>query len=251
MILEYSQLLSTAHRYLDGEETVVVKPETGRKSKQWKLPDDRNDVLYKATHVNHPSSIWVRQSRANYKWCFNLLQELYKEYTERYQKTHACERLANTLSKFPNNIPKGKFTEPTQAMPDIYKVKGDSIKAYRQYYIGAKSHMFKWKNRDKPKWINEMADFHDHIDFMKAQEMKQLENEIRIITNEIQEEANKLERAARDMTKMQQFLRSVFMWKLVVAGIFAGIIGTLLSAGTLSLLGAGISLVAVAWFIAS
>ena len=33
------------------------------------------------------------------------------------------------------------FNEPPQAMPDEYKVEGDSITAYWNYYIGDKSHI--------------------------------------------------------------------------------------------------------------
>ena len=56
MIIEYSQLMSTAHRVIDGEE--YIDNSSGRKIKRWKLSDIREDVLYKATHINHPSAIW-------------------------------------------------------------------------------------------------------------------------------------------------------------------------------------------------
>jgi hypothetical protein len=74
------------------------------------------------------------------------------EYTYRYGKTHACERLAESLSYRPKNIPKAEFTEPTPAMPDHYKVAGDSIQSYKNYYLGDKTRMFSWKNRNQPNW---------------------------------------------------------------------------------------------------
>lgn len=46
MILEYAQLMSTAHRILDGVETVGLS-KSGRKAKRWVLPDEREDALYK------------------------------------------------------------------------------------------------------------------------------------------------------------------------------------------------------------
>ena len=64
MILEYAQLLSTAHRVLDGVEIIEKKyvlgslPARWRKCKVWKLNDDRDSILYKATHMNHPSAVW-------------------------------------------------------------------------------------------------------------------------------------------------------------------------------------------------
>ena len=152
MILEYAQLLSTTHRVLDG---ILVDglSKSGRKRKQYILPDQREQVLYSATHINHPSAIWVRQSDANYAWLYRMFGALMDEYTYRYGKNHACERLADELSYRPKNIPKGSFTEPTPAMPDHYKVAGDSIQSYKNYYLGDKQRMFSWKNRPTPQFI--------------------------------------------------------------------------------------------------
>ena len=67
MILEYAQMLSTAHRELDGN-----------------VPD----ILYKSTHKNHPSTIWTRSSKQHYDWLFRLFRMLSAEYTLRYGKFH-------------------------------------------------------------------------------------------------------------------------------------------------------------------
>jgi hypothetical protein len=153
MILEYAQLLSTAHRVLDGVESTTLSV-SGRKKKVWTIGDHRDDVLYSATHINHPSAIWVRKSDANYVWLFRMFGALMDEYTYRYGKIHACERLADALSHKPKNIAKGSFTEPTPAMPDHYKVAGDSISSYKNYYLGDKTRMFSWKKRETPSWIS-------------------------------------------------------------------------------------------------
>ena len=156
MILEYAQLLSTAHRYLDGKQVVELSA-TGRKVKRWKLSDERDTILYSATHINHPSAIWVRKGVQNYIWLAQLLNALCKEYTYRYGKVHKVERdgLAEYLLKnYPKNIPICPFTEPTPAMPDDYKVSGDSIQSYKNYYLGSKTRMFSWKKREQPDWIN-------------------------------------------------------------------------------------------------
>ena len=166
MILEYAQLLSTAHRILDG----IVEPglsKTGRKKTVYRLPDERDSVLYGATHVSHPSAVWVRQSDRNYIWLANLLIALCEEYTYRYGKTHKIERdgLCYVLLKnVPNNIPIKIFTEPTPAMPDDCKIlkeihtdryQLDSLLSYRNYYIKNKTHLAKWKNRSVPIWYTE------------------------------------------------------------------------------------------------
>jgi hypothetical protein len=152
MILEYAQLLSTAHRVLDGIHGITLS-KSGRKRQSYALSDSRDSILYRDTHINHPSAIWVRKSDANYVWLFRMFGALMDEYTYRYGKVHACDRLVDALSYRPKNIPKGSFTEPTPAMPEEYRVSGDSIQSYKNYYLGDKSHMFKWKNRETPYWI--------------------------------------------------------------------------------------------------
>jgi hypothetical protein len=156
MILESAQLLSTAHRVLDGVETIQLS-NSGRKVKRWILPDDVRSVLYEATHINHPSAVWVRQSKQNYLWLYALFDALCKEYTYRYGKVHKCERelIHKVLSIVPNNITTFKgFTEPTPAMPEQYKVPGNSVQSYHNYYNGEKQRMFSWKKRDVPAFIN-------------------------------------------------------------------------------------------------
>ena len=150
MILEYAQLLSTAHRVLDGD-IVIGKSKTGRKQTRYVLSRD-DSILYSATHINHPSSVWVRQSDKNYDWLFGLFQALMTEYTHRYGKIHATSRLEMHLAKLPKNIPQKSFTEPTPAMPDDVKVFDDSLKSYRNYYTKNKIHLAKWKKRPVPDW---------------------------------------------------------------------------------------------------
>lgn len=157
MILEYAQLLSTAHRVLDGIENQTVS-EKGRKKTVFTLPDERDSHLYQATHINHPSAKWARHSIQNYSWLYSLWIALMEEYTFRYGKVHTCEKLKFHLSTPPTNIPNNPFSAPWRAMPDEFKVprtvNNYTIESYRAYYKGAKSHMLKWKNRPQPEWIS-------------------------------------------------------------------------------------------------
>lgn len=156
MILEYAQLLSTAHRVLDGTE-YIGKSVSGRKAKRYLLPDEREYHLYLASHFNHPSGKWVRHSASNYRWLFKLWIELMREYNYRYGKIHSAARLLPYLKELPKNIPENDFSPPWRAMPDDYKVDRSesnyTIKSYRAYYLGAKTAMFKWKNRPVPDWV--------------------------------------------------------------------------------------------------
>lgn len=152
MILETCQLLSTAHRLIDGE-MYIGKTATGRNVRRWRLPDAREGVLYSATHINHPSAVWCRASNNNYTWLHCHLMALLDEYTYRYGKTHKCTDLAKALASPPHGIPVGYLTPVTPAMPDEYKVPGDSLASYRNYYRIAKERMHKWTNRQPPEWL--------------------------------------------------------------------------------------------------
>ena len=52
MPLESAQMLSTAHRVLDGDD---IADELG---------------VYKIAHINHPCTIWVRETSQNYLWLY-------------------------------------------------------------------------------------------------------------------------------------------------------------------------------------
>jgi hypothetical protein len=152
MVLETAQLLSTAHRLLDGVQ-YVDKTKTGRNVKRWRLSDEREQVLYSATHINHPSAVWCRENLHNYNWLYDHFVALLHEYTYRYGKVHKCAPMALTLRFTPQRIPLGNLTPVTPAMPDEYKVPGDSVESYRNYYRVAKERMHSWKNREVPPWI--------------------------------------------------------------------------------------------------
>ena len=144
MILESAQMLSTAHRVLDGDEYA-------------------NKVgLYKMAHKNHPSTIWVRSSYQQYKWLYDHMVALMEEYTHRYGKHHATERLKVPLSEYPKAIPvsgqwflhsyETAFIDPPQCMPELCKGE-DTVLAYQNYYIIEKSGFARWTKREIPTWF--------------------------------------------------------------------------------------------------
>jgi len=139
MILESAQMLSTAHRVLDGDEYA-----------------DKMG-LYKMAHKNHPSTIWVRSSEDNYDWLWQHMCALMKEYTHRYGKRHATERLIDPLCNAPDFVGDGEFTDPPQCMPDYCKGE-DTVLAYQNYYILEKSGFAKWTKRETPIFFVEKYD---------------------------------------------------------------------------------------------
>ncbi len=128
MILEYTQLLSTAHNMLGS---------------------DRGP--YKTTHQHHPCAVWARESQANYGYLHSLLIALTDEYTYRYGKVHKCASYIGQLFGAPEGIPFGG-TPHALAMPDEYKC-DCPIQSYRDYYRNEKSHIGKWKMRDVPDFM--------------------------------------------------------------------------------------------------
>ena len=127
MILESAQMLCTAHHHYD----------------------NGHNVPYKKAHYNHPSTIWCRQNASQYMWLYDHMIALGKEYTKRYKKTHlTITKCAEVLKQLPPTIPETIFTEPPQCMPDQYKVIGDSLSAYWNYYEQEKQ-LIKGKNEQK------------------------------------------------------------------------------------------------------
>jgi hypothetical protein len=148
MILESCQLLSTAHHVLDGEPVM-----TKGKKKEYKTFSNGNTNICRCTMINHPCTIWARETRANYLWLWKHAHALCKEYTRRYGKVHVMEKmLMDELYDPPANITKGKLTPFAQAMPDEYR-NSDAVIAYRNYYINEKARFAKWKNCEVPEWF--------------------------------------------------------------------------------------------------
>lgn len=96
---------------------------------------------YKSTHVNHPCSVWARETQGNYEWLVDHFEFLCCEYYYRYGRYHECYKLMDIFD--------------TVYLPDSYEYKltpwpnctefkdiSDVHKAYRKQMIA------KW-NRDK------------------------------------------------------------------------------------------------------
>jgi hypothetical protein len=140
MILESAQLLSTAHRYLDGQEYIKIS-KSGARLRKWGHPDPYLDeTLYKSSHLNHPSGIWTRKSKQNYMWLFQHFLALSEEYFQRYDRRHASELLlAGILKNPPKNIPNTRRTPMLIAITDTrWHVPNDPLQSYRNYYVGEK-----------------------------------------------------------------------------------------------------------------
>lgn len=154
MILESAQLLSTAHRVLDGVKGQGRSVSGLRNVTRWRLDNEFDSVYYSASHVNHPSAVWVRSSPYHYVWLHNLFSNLLAEYTYRYSKTHKCASLLDPLWRVPDKQCDGEWQEPPQCMPDDSKDASSAVIAYRNYYRNHKASFAKWSVRPTPFWWN-------------------------------------------------------------------------------------------------
>lgn len=157
MLLETAQLLCTVHR-VQNNTYIMYDPVT-----------NKSEPLYKATHVNHTCVRWLLEYGDDaYVWLYRHFNGLDLEYTYRYKRTHASMRLRNVLSYAPSGLAvvnRNVLTESSrlehqivntipQCMPDQYKVPGDTVQAYRNFYNGDKARFAKWKYSPAPEWFN-------------------------------------------------------------------------------------------------
>ena len=144
MILESAQMLCTAHHHYAEERDY-----------------DASYIPYKKAHYNHPSSIWCRETSAQYYWLFEHMLALGNEYTKRYNKRHlSIEKCFDALKNCPVGMPLGnKFEQPPQCMPDEYKVPGNSVKAYWNYYINDKKTII---NKNEKPYTKYPFDYNSH-----------------------------------------------------------------------------------------
>lgn len=184
MILESAQMLSTAVR--DSHANAGMAS----------LLDDMGmdvDSLYKSTHLNHPCSIWVRESQANFAWLTIHLDALIQEYTYRYPgRIHACSNLRHDMAGITARLAglphfSGKHyrsagfyscdsdgnlcvnpqilefaathTPFAICMPDRFK-RDNALDSYRTLYANDKIHQAQvgWKNRQVPYWLLDYVD---------------------------------------------------------------------------------------------
>lgn len=157
MIVESAQMLSTVHRMVDG--VMERRPsKSGSMLQYFKLDDDREDVLYKACHYNHPSTVWTRENNRNYNWHYTHFTALCDEYTYRYGKIHATDtKLRKILQWNPRNIKYSGYKTPFKlamsSNPEC--IVECPVQSYRKFYE-TKKERFKmvWTKRKQPEWFN-------------------------------------------------------------------------------------------------
>jgi hypothetical protein len=133
--------------------------------------------LMKPAMLNHPSTIWARQSLDNFDWLYHHGLALSKEYAYRYDKEHGshqriydCVQHMDIIMNY--EFPTNELTPVSIAMDDQYRldpvvfyntarvefgIEYDEwdfvIHSYRNYYLEGKWDIAEWRNNRRPDWF--------------------------------------------------------------------------------------------------
>ncbi len=146
---------------------------------------ETKSILMKPAMLNHPSTIWARQSRQNFDWLYEHGLALCQEYTYRYDKSHGSfDRIldVNIHAKltYRHDYPHSGLTPVTIAMFDKYRLNEKEyynrnpnakdwdfvVASYRHYYLEGKWEFATWKTKS-PDWWPE-----DHYNNMMAKKVE-------------------------------------------------------------------------------
>ena len=132
LILESAQMLSTAmrsHGYSDGD-------------------------IYKSAYVQHPCTVWVRESRANALWTIEMSLEMCRLYTERTGKVYASQAIIERCLELVDLLPDAPLTPPALAVnstsygidaqviyKDLLGTWEGAVKVYRYFYYQSKHYL--------------------------------------------------------------------------------------------------------------
>jgi hypothetical protein len=140
MITESLQMLVTAMR-LNG-------------AKEEEIPQRVDGIPMKISHINHPCSIWVRESRENYLWLWEHLKALTEEFEFRHgKKHHGASQLKRAY--------KGSFLiadKPRTSFQNSSIFKNEpTLEAYKATMVNKWKNDVRtpsWGNRERPVWYD-------------------------------------------------------------------------------------------------
>ena len=147
MVLESVQMASTAVLL-----SIVGKPLTKETRRLYHELSSSYGV-YKPTHSNHPSNIWLRESRSNFFWLLRHIKALNEVRLLNRQNVHKSMELLPNLVKLARHIPDIGLTPFANCAAN--NSVGVSFKhlevhtAYKKYLVE------RWKlDKIPPKWHN-------------------------------------------------------------------------------------------------
>lgn len=131
---------------------------------------------YKPVMLNHPCTIWSRETKQNMQFLLDHADELCKEYTRRYGKVHKVElsmkEFAKEIEKVLTLLPDDGLTPFAVAISENQKCRSavenfdslTTVEKYRAYYIHDKYWFATWRwPLNPPSWyakhVNQYARF--------------------------------------------------------------------------------------------
>ena len=180
MPTETCQMLHTNIIYMEYVQAYGKQPQLKDLKRFHKQTDSK---LMKPAMLNHPSTIWARQSIANFHWLYQHGLALCEEYTLRYGKRHGShDRIIIGMRRRDNinySFPHTGLTPVTIAMFDKYRLDENEyynrnpnakdwdfvIASYKHYYLQGKWEFASWKT-SPPNWWPK-----DHYNNMMAKKV--------------------------------------------------------------------------------
>ena len=156
MPTETCQMLHTNALFNEFVDRYGYEP-TLRRLKEYH--EETKSILMKPAMLNHPSTIWARQSVHNTMWLFEHGIALCKEFEFRYGKEHGSH--SRTLQTPMEYDADSKLATPVSiAMFDEYRIPNKYgkhcweyvIDSYRHYYLEGKWKFAEWRNDRKHNW---------------------------------------------------------------------------------------------------
>ena len=111
------------------------------------------EAPYREAFGHHPCTIWAGATNKNWQWLADHTLAMINERRRRgYNSDHKSAQVIWRCIMSRAIPDEGPLTPFAQAMPEQYKVKGDAVRAYRQYYIHEKARFAKWRAGNVPNW---------------------------------------------------------------------------------------------------
>lgn len=158
MPTETCQMLHTNALYFDYIEHYSEEPTLAQLKA---FHRDIGSDLMKPAMLNHPSTIWARQTPNNTRWLYSHGCALCDEYTHRYNKKHGSQsRILDIAYTIDFQADPWWATPVTIAMDDKYRLDYNNdidkwdfvIKSYRHYYLEGKWKFAEWRQNRMPEW---------------------------------------------------------------------------------------------------
>ena len=150
-VLDYNPRKS-AEYYVDIHVNKILIEVVQLLSSTYYYTNEVEDYTYKLTHQNSPWAKWIRESVENWKWLYIFGLCLYDEFLNRSTKTEHKSGEVLLKFKIPSLPSKGITKFPKGDLPKDLR-EDDIVTCYREYYNRDKRHLFRWKNRSIPYWI--------------------------------------------------------------------------------------------------